>query len=425
MKRYVFKWSAVFVLLSLAIFCVYLYSNLSPELVEPTTPSTPTVSTPDKEVFLTTYPKAPLYEPFLGCDYLLPITGSGDDEVLELLTHDEFYYAFGNTDSPDYDFGVKNKSCFVMQITNNGVAKKVATMTGSYLHSKLTPFGIVVALLIDDGVQIILLDYDLNLEDSFIHPRSKSAKIVLTASKITVLTTSPSAVINYTKTDGFSYSTIDVQLTDIVSLEYIQNTLYAVANTDSQPVILTISNELYSTTVSNMKKVDSAIPFFDKRLGFVLSGKDMDIATISAVFCDGEVSWAKRFFNSSHTFLVPSSEGYLVFIREGESSTCIRLCSHGDIVENCVLPFTNLFPISYFLVDATTFLLLKDTQYDKSTVATFSVADSACMLYQFDASPCGFVPSLDGVILSLSVSQPFGNFSSGKGGLDCFLLKLK
>lgn len=424
MKRYVFKWGSIFCLLCLAVFCAYLYSNLSPDYIYTPTPSTPVVGSPSEDdLVMTTFPKAPLLEPFSGCRYLLPITGSGDDEIVEVLTFGGYVFVFGNTDSPDYDFGVLEKSLFVAKIDNCGVLERVTTKVGAFLTAKATPFGIVVVSKCDTGIEIMVFDWELKLIDSLSLP-SNSAEIVLTSSNVTLVTTAPSSVVEYTVDTGFNLRPLDTNLTEIVALHYIADTIYVVANTDTLPVVVTISDTITKCEVMSLSHVVGGIPFFDKELGFLLFGTNGAKATISAIF-NGKSGWTKSFIDCEDLGFVPFSDGYLLFIKGGTSSTCIRLCSHGDVVESCILPFTNLFPVDWSISGDTLYLLFEDTIYNKSTIATYNATVGACVLYQFDPHPACFVATPNNLLLGVTSNAPTQNFSSGVGGMDSFLICLK
>lgn len=432
MKRYVFKWSAVLSLLIISVICVYLYSNLPVSVAPDGTPSTPVVGTPQEGeangdgVIRTEFPKAPLLSPFSGCDFLVPLSGSGDDTVLELYSFGGHLYAVGETDSPDYDFCVSTRSVFVAKLSDNGSVLNIVTAEGKYLHSKLAPFGIGVLTASSAGTVFTVFDFDLDAIATTSCSEDTSGMTVLTNEGLAFVSTPSSALVSYSHdTKSFGRVALPSKISEAVALECIGESVYLVANTQASPVIVTVNGVAVNTVaVNTLQSVQSAIPFYDNGLGFTLSGLNSGVCSVCAVFSDGEVSWTKRLFQAEKTELVPISDGYLLFASLLSSSTCMRLCSHGDVVESCVLNFTNLIPCEYLVGDGEVTILFASSEQEKSTVATYSVADGAQFFCEFDTSPKAIIRFGEGITLGVSTSLKSGNFSSGVGATDSFILRL-
>lgn len=430
MKRYVFKWSAVLTLLVISVLCVYLYTNL-PILETPTIPSSPVVGTPpqdepENDVVRTEFPKAPLLSPFSGCEYLIPLSGSGDDVVLELHAYDDFIFAIGETNSCDYDFYAPVPSVFVAILTKGGMLINIKTVTGTYLHSKLAPYGVGILTACSTGTVFTVFDFDLEVVASTSIEKDKNGMTALTSKGLAFVTT-PSSTLTYYDHLTRSFSSVSLSsINEVVSLEYLDGSLYVVANTDTRPSIICVNAEKTEVLVpSFLDYIHCAIPFFDNGIGFVISGLNGDVCSVGAVFFNGETAWSKRLFKADKTYLVPISDGYLLYASSSSSSTCIRLCSHGDVVENCLLFFTNLFPRQYIVSSNCVTMLLASSEYEKSVVATYSVTDGANFKFEFDCTtPRSIAMSDVGITLALSSSSSSGNFSSGAGAIDSFLLGL-
>lgn len=431
MKKYVFKWSAVLTLLIISVTCVYLYSNLPLSETPENLPSTPVVGAPQEEdettnTVRTEFPKAPLLAPFLGCDFLIALSGSGDDTLFEMHSFGGYLYAVGKTNSSDYDFSVTAPSTFVGKLSDNGTLLSILSLEGGYLHSKLTPFGIAVLTSCSTGTTFTVLDFDLTILATKTNTGDSGGMAVLTQSGLSFVSTPSSTLVTYSpSTNNFTSTALSFKIQEVVSLECIENTLYFVANTDTLPVVGSIKDGVTECSfVNSLQSAHSAIPFYDNKLGFTISGTSGGVSSLCAVFCDGEVSWSKKLFQSEHTKLIPIDDGFLLFASLSKSSTCVRLCSHGDVVENCVLSFTNFFPCSYLIDKGEITLLLSSSEYEKSTVATYSVTNGASFKFEFDTTPRAIVKFGEGVTLGLTSNKKSGNFASGVRGVDSYILRL-
>ncbi len=424
MKKSLFKWSAICVLVAICIVCVKLYSNIN----APTPPSiedVPAINIPKDEIIVTDFPKAPLLTPFLGCEYLLPLSGSGDDNIVELYDSGQYIYAFGDTNSPDYDFVVGENSTYIAKITHGGVAVKTATISGKFVDTKVASNYIIVASSRNGELNITVFDKNLLIVSSYTLPNASIAKCSIYLDGFCVVTNN-SIVFFDTTNLVFSETSFDTTISQIISTECINDTLYIVANTPTHPIIATVKEHVFARfDMAYVDKIHSAVPFYDKGFGFVFSGESGDSSIITSIYADGTINWT-RTFAKGNSSVIPTDEGYIVFISSDNSSICIGLCSHGDITNANVSVFANLYPISWQFDGDSTLLLLGSFLQQKSVVSNYSVKNGAIVNYEFlSTTPCAFSLVNGSLTLGITCSKKVGVFSSGNGGVDAYILGLK
>lgn len=423
MRKSLFKWGAISVLLAICILCVKLYSNIN----TPTPPiidDVPVASVPKDEIVVTDFPKAPLLTPFLGCEYLLPLTGSGNDTIVELYDSSQYIYAFGNTNSPDYDFVVADDSVFVAKITHGGVLVSTTTIVGSFIDAKVALDFIIVASSRDNDLYITVFDSNLLVLSSHSFTNTSIAKCSICVDGFCVVTHNKIFFFD-TRDLSFRDISLDTTITQIKSLECVNGTLYIVAGTSTTPTIISVDNDAINyCDIPNIDNIHSAIPFYDKGFGFVISGESGDNCILVSVYADGAVNWTRTFDKGVST-VIPTDEGYIVFITDGDRSICIGLCSHGDITNSNISYYSNLYPISWQFDGDSTYLLLYSLSQQKSVVSNFSVKNGAIINYEFlSTTPCAFSLTNGRLTLGITCAKKVGNFFSGKGGVDSYILRL-
>ena len=423
MKKSLFKWGSICLLLAICILCVKLYSNIN----TPTPPiidDAPVVSVPKDEIVVTDFPKAPLLTPFLGCEYLLPLTGSGKDEIVDIYDTGEYIYAFGNTTSPDYDFVVADDSVFVAKITHGGVLISTTTIVGSFIDAKVVPNFIIVASSRDNDLYITVFDSNLLVLSSHSFTNTSIAKCSIYLDGFCVVTHNKILFFD-TRDLSFSDISLDTTITQIKSLECINGTLYIVAQTSTTTTLISVDDGAINyCDIPNIDNIHSATPFYDKGFGFVISGESGDKSMVVSVYADGVVNWTRTFDKGVST-VIPTDEGYILFITDGDSSICIGLCSHGDITNVTISYYSNLYPISWQFDGDSTYLLLYSLSQQKSVVSNFSVKGGAFINYEFfSTTPCAFSLTNGRLTLGITCAKKVGNFFSGKGGVDSYILRL-
>ena len=419
-------------LVAISMVCAYLYTSLStpvsPESTPPSEDSTPTIVPPT--VTHTAFPKLPLLNPTSDVEYVIGLSGSGEDRVLQLFNFGDYIYAFGETDSFDHDFSATQKSVFIAKLTLTGTLLSVKLIQHEvFLSAKVLPSEIAVLSSGQEETTLSVFDLDLCPISSFDLPfASNVGALSLGENSLYALASGKNhAVAKYdfvSKT--FGVGTLGVNILDIVAFEYIVSP-YFVANTPNGAVLGRVSDDLTATctTLSGISHADSAVPSLDNKLSFTVSGTTGGKSVVYSFFADGNYSWGKEFFSSNETYLIKTVDGYLFFASDGTSSTCLRLCSHGDVIDECILSLTGLMPVDFYYDNTgITTLFLSSLAQKKSVIATVDGAYNAQLLYEFSATPHSFVPLIDGIAIAVTANSS-GSLFEVLGVSDGYIVKVK
>ena len=180
------KWITVTILIAISVFFAILYQNTTEmptgeaakevideikedPLEEPTEEDTPAEDPYVAPVITyTTFPKS-AFTSSTG-EYYINTGGENDEYLQEVIDFNGYYYLILETNSNGNDYNADRAGVAVAKIDYNGTIIKTVTLVGgrneTYLSSKISGMGIVIAALGTSGINYYLVSFELEYSKS-------------------------------------------------------------------------------------------------------------------------------------------------------------------------------------------------------------------------------------------------------------------
>ena len=443
MKKQIFKWTSIALLLSVCIFCAYTYDKLFQTTQEETiTPpkedlSTPVVTPtpmPEPEIPHTEFPKLSIPSPYSSEGFLQNLGGSEDDSIFKTWAIGDKIFAISNSNSQDYD--ISSPSPFVATITSNGTVTKTLSLppSSTVLSSTLYSSGLVVAYSGDVGLSVVFLDGELRVVHTARYDVQLSqCKLLFSQNGIYCAGVSVNTLFLARILSDFS-STSSKNLPcdgirEIVDFSFLKNRLLVLLNREYDFGFYTFDQDLTTNSTAPFPtfgkiSAQSAVPSVVGGLfHYTLCANYNDTITLLSVNERGEISWSKSLSRATSSSLLLTPNGnLLVFCATDTASTASLFCSHGDVIEQNVLSLSSLFPVDFTYTDSM-YILCENRGIDGFCLLRFDQANLVTTLCRVESGkPISLCSTTTSLIVGLSGNCDHSPYDIGYGKTDGFLL---
>jgi len=455
----VIKWITVTVLVAVSLFFIILYKNLFVDAPTGNTEEQPTISTSPEEtdnnddddddddtpigpvITYSTFPRIAITNS--EGEFYTNTGGSSNEKLKDVIDIGGYYYLILETSSNGKDYRAETQSIAVAKLDYSGTISKtltlVSTRNETYLASKLTNSGFLVAAKGSDGITYYLINFDLTFTKAVTSDSYTEITMFYTRDFILMLGVKDRNLTVFAYNDSLNKifsNTIqydaNICVTDIFPGSYGYHIVVNLL-TDTPSSYITSINEtgdLLSRVVVSNSKLLKITPI---ATGYALLEKSGNTIYLKGVNSSLTQQFRTAIGEGTGGDFYPLSNGYITFIYSETGTVSKHLCRFGDIITVNDYDFQDIVNIKsfcpgddaiYFYADVISHGGTLDTMlinYNSNNIVTYSEVLGG--YYQDNAEK---VIIKDNIIVAFLTSYSNNtDFMGNFGGSDIFIFAKK